>query len=87
MNKWTHAIARLATPDREVRNFLRELQGDGGWEGRLTSKGHIQLRHADVPKVIFVLPSTPSDWRSVRNTRSDIRRAIREARAAGHEVV
>lgn len=77
MNAWTRSIAALATPDREVRNFMRELQGDGGWWGRLTAKGHIQLKHDQIANMIFVMPSTPSDWRSIRNTRSDIRRAIR----------
>lgn len=79
MNDWTDTPATLAT-NPDTRALLRTLQ-DEGWEGRLTSKSHIQLRHPDADQLV-VCPSTPSDARSQRNTLSDARRALRASRLA-----
>ena len=40
-----------------------------------TSKGHVRvMTPPGVPKQIHVMPSTPSDFHSVRNARSNLRK-------------
>jgi hypothetical protein len=57
---------------REVIELLREAE-EHGWRVRLTKRGHWRLQHP-TGGLVFA-PSTPSDWRSVKNTAAHLRRA------------
>jgi hypothetical protein len=71
--RWTtnlRSLGRGASP--EVRDVLGFAEDRGGWSGRRTKKGHIQLRHVSGGQVS--LPTTSSDHRMGENARSQIRR-------------
>lgn len=57
---------------KEIRKLLREAE-DAGWEVELRKGGHYRLKSPDGEHLVF-LPSTPSDPRSWRNTRAQLRR-------------
>jgi predicted RNA binding protein YcfA (HicA-like mRNA interferase family) len=56
---------------RELMMMMREL---GFAQIRRTGSGHICWRHPS--GVRYVTPSSPSDYRGIRNARADIRRAL-----------
>jgi predicted RNA binding protein YcfA (HicA-like mRNA interferase family) len=79
MNKrtdWTTCLTQLSR-NREVRGLLAELKGFG-FEGRISGGSHIQLRHPRMTGLITVA-STPSEYRSTKNSRAQIKRAMRAA--------
>lgn len=69
----------LSTPRgmcREARDLVRELVREGGWEMR-RGKRHLMVRLAGGG--ITTIPGSPSDWRSLKNTRADLDRIRRLA--------
>ena len=56
---------------RELRALLEYAQ-QHGWDCRLTSNGHYRLAGPD--GALVFTGSTPSDMRSVRNARAQLRR-------------
>lgn len=73
MSGWTRAL-RTVAPGRAVREFLEECEAEGGWEARLTRRGHVQLRRADGRGRVLTMPGTPSDHRAIRNARAACKR-------------
>jgi hypothetical protein len=67
---WTSALRPLAQ-HKHVRQLLAELEKAGCWMGR-RGRGHIVVRHENGRSVS--VPATPSDRRSLENTRAEIRR-------------
>jgi hypothetical protein len=60
---------------------LAELEAVGIRDYQLARGGkHLQLRWTVAGRILRMLtiPLTPSDWRSPQNTRSDLRRLLRE---------
>jgi hypothetical protein len=74
MGRWTSDLLSLGAHHREVKALLRELQDAGCWIGRNTGTGHLMLRHTS-GKYAGV-PMTPSDPRSLKNSRAHIRRVL-----------
>ena len=64
---------------RDLHRLLDEAR-HRGWTAELTSGSHWKLLGPD-PQLLFT-GSSPSDWRSLRNIRQDIRRA--ERRGVGY---
>lgn len=64
-------------------NQLIKRAGKEGWSAEKTKKGHWRLTH---PKAAYhvIAPGTPSDYRSVKNTESELRRALRAAEAGAN---
>ena len=56
---------------RELMTMMREL---GFAQIRRTGSGHIFWRHPS--GVRYVTPSSPSDYRGIRNARAEIRRQL-----------
>jgi predicted RNA binding protein YcfA (HicA-like mRNA interferase family) len=73
-NKWVplHELRRHVA-NRAVKELLRRVDKLGGWSGRLTRGGHVQLRH-DGTRAIVTLSSTPGEHRSLKNTEAYVRR-------------
>lgn len=61
---------------KEVQAVVRDAVADG-WQASLTSSGHIKLA-APGRRPVF-MSVTPSDTRSLKNTRSELRRRMRGA--------
>lgn len=59
----------------DTMKFLRDLSE--GWQATRTARGHIKLLHTDAVRVV-ILPGTPSDWCSLRKTRAEMLRALRD---------
>lgn len=57
---------------KEIRHLTRELTRQG-FEVRTTRRGHHLVSKNGV--VVAGVPGTPSDWRSLKNARADLRRA------------
>jgi len=57
---------------KEVRELVAELV-KRGYETRLTSRCHVRVLTRE-GATVTVFPGTPSDVRSVRNARADVRR-------------
>lgn len=70
----------VATSNSDVRELIAYAE-DLGYEAYWTNGGHIRFLHPQVPKPIFT-SSTPSDWRTVENSKSQLRRALRQAQPA-----
>lgn len=65
---------------REVKDFIRNLQ-DLGFKVSRTNSGHIRITRPEMRSPVF-LASTPSDWRALKNARSEIRRTLRGPKVA-----
>ena len=52
---------------------LRDLATAYGWRVLHTRSGHFKLVHPDTGARVYA-PGSPSDWRALRNLRSDLRR-------------
>jgi predicted RNA binding protein YcfA (HicA-like mRNA interferase family) len=63
---------RLHTKERELTRALLAK----GWTLRYLRNGHLRLEHPGGVHSV-VIPGTPSDWRSWRNFRADVRRIER----------
>jgi hypothetical protein len=59
----------------EMREEIRALQANG-WSVTKTAGGHWRCTHPDVERPLFTSGS-PSDWRSVKNFRAEVKRALR----------
>lgn len=58
--------------DKDLRKIVKALE-EQGFEVATTSKGHLMvLRNGEV---IATFSGTPSDWRSIRNSLSRLKRA------------
>ena len=60
------------SPNKELNELIEKVV-DQGWtvvEGK-----HLKLIPADKAMPIVVVPKTPSDYRGVKNARSEIRRS------------
>lgn len=68
---WTEHLRTLAQR-KEVKELMAEVEKLGTWQGRLGGQGHIVLRHTSGLRV--TVSSTPSNPRSLSNTRAEIRR-------------
>jgi hypothetical protein len=55
----------------DVRTLLAHARREGCVVEQLAG-GHLRVRKGDVA---VVLPATPSDWRSIRNARAQLRRS------------
>lgn len=64
--------------NREMRELVKEAAKDG-WTVTLRKGGHLKFEHPEAACVFA--SSTPSDHRSVANTRAQLRRNLKEARA------
>lgn len=72
-------------PSKDVRNLLKDLEAQG-WRVEGTSKGHY-VAYAPDGRGRVVIPGTPSDRRSLRNTLAALRRPDSKAeRMAEHTV-
>lgn len=58
---------------KELKKLRDDLKKDG-WLYRRTGKGHHQMKSPD-GRHIVVIPDTPSDPRTVKNVRQDLKRA------------
>ena len=58
--------------NKDVAKLIRELNRQD-FEVRTTRRGHHLITKNGV--VVAGLPGTPSDWRSLRNSLADLRRA------------
>lgn len=58
--------------NREVKEFIRELNKRGWFIDRLTGSGHIKIIYP--PGGSYILPMTPSDRRWLLNAQGDIRK-------------
>ena len=56
---------------RDIDDLVRWLR-EHGYRIEKTGKGHYKVF---APNRVVIMPSSPSDWRSVKNTVSDLRRA------------
>lgn len=63
--------AELRGVHRDVKDLIAEFV-PLGWEPSRTNKGHIKMVHPG--GAMHYLPSTPSDWRGIRNSRAELRR-------------
>lgn len=61
-------------PNKDVRELVRWAEGLG-YEAENTKGGHIKFVHPKVSKPIFC-SSTPSEYRSLKNTESMLARAV-----------
>jgi hypothetical protein len=67
-------VSAIKGLDREVRTFVRDLLRGGRWEVAPSGRtGHLKLRHCATGRTLPVQGS-PSDWRSLRNLRAQVRR-------------
>lgn len=69
----------VVTSNNDVRDLISYAE-DLGFKAERTNGGHIRFLHPLVAKPVFT-SSTPSDWRSVENTASQLRRALRQAQS------
>lgn len=73
MSDWTANLRALGKgAAKDVQDVLRAAQAAGGWTGRRLKNGHVMLRHAG--GATASIPATPSDYRSIRNARAQIKR-------------
>lgn len=63
--------------DKALRSELRAAV-ERGWTASLTRKNHVRLLPPNGGRPVFA-PLTPSSSRAMKNIRSEIRRAEREA--------
>lgn len=61
---------------KEVQAVVRDAAADG-WKASLTASGHIKLELPGLSPVF--MSRTPSDPRSLKNARSELRRRMRGA--------
>lgn len=74
MKDWTEDLRSFGRGGcKEIRQLMRQLHRDGGWRARWGGTGHIVLQRIDTGEMVTA-PATPSDDRSIRNTRARIRR-------------
>lgn len=66
---------RFNTKTRRSIGDLIEQARAQGWTVERTCGDHLRFRPADKTKPIVYTSSTPSDWRTRQNLKSDLRRA------------
>lgn len=66
--------------NKERNNLIREAEA-AGWIVDRTSKGHLRFVHPEASKFV-VTAYTPSDWRSYKNARAAMKRALYSSTAA-----
>lgn len=59
----------------EVRAFLADLEREG-WVFERTSKGHYRGKHPRAPRKVLIVPGSPSDHRTMLNTKAVARRLV-----------
>lgn len=59
---------------RDMQELMGRVKRTPGYTVSLTKGGHWQVRDLN-DRLLVVAPSTPSDWRGVKNTVSDLRKA------------
>jgi predicted RNA binding protein YcfA (HicA-like mRNA interferase family) len=69
--------AREFTKDERMQEVVAEALSDG-WDAETTKGGHIRFVHPLVDSPVFA-PSSPSDYRSAKNTRSQLNNALTQA--------
>ena len=57
--------------DKDLRRLIKDLEA-AGYQTRVTSKGHVQVRRGS--RVIAVFAGTPSDHRSWLNSLAQLKR-------------
>ena len=63
-----------------MTGFRKEIAGyakNRGWTAAMTRGGHIRFQHTSPGVGPVFAPSTPSDWRALKNTQAALRRAER----------
>lgn len=74
----------VATSNNDVRALIAYAE-ERGFTAERTNGGHIKFLHPQVAKPLFT-SSTPSDWRTVENSKAQLRRALRQARTSRRAV-
>lgn len=64
----------MSASDKKEMKALLKAAEEQGWTVRFTGSGHYQWKAPD-GQTIIVTPSTPSDHRSMSNTRAQLKRA------------
>lgn len=59
---------------KDIKKLRRALERDG-FTVQDTPGGHTRITHPDKPGIVFG-PSTPSDWRALKNMKAQIRRTF-----------
>lgn len=59
-------------PSKEIKALIKDLE-DQGWRVVLARSGHYKAYPPDKRQDMVVMPSTPSDHRSLKNTIRDLR--------------
>lgn len=73
----SRSTAKELTRDERMQGVVVKALEDG-WEAELTANGHIKFTHPYVDTPIYG-PSSPSDYRSPKNTRSKLKSTLRQA--------
>jgi hypothetical protein len=58
---------------KQIRELIRIAEAQG-WEVTPTNSSHLRWRGPEGHGLVFT-PSTPSDWRSIKNATAQLRRA------------
>lgn len=58
----------------DIKDIVKAA-GKQGWTIERTKGNHIKLTPPDPTMSQVILPGTPSDWRSLKNVTSQLRRA------------
>lgn len=61
------------TVNKEIKQLLRQVRTQQGFRIRTTKRGHHLVLKDEA--IVACIPGTPSDWRSIRNSRAALRRA------------
>lgn len=64
----------MSSSDKKTTNAILNALDAQGFTYRKTGSGHYQVRDPE-GFVIAIMAATPSDYRSIKNTLSDLRRA------------
>lgn len=57
---------------KEIKQLKKALEAEG-YSVDPTRGGHLKVTHPDKDGVVF-MPSTPSDHRSIKNTKAELKR-------------
>lgn len=62
---------------KDTRRFCKQVEELGWSPHRITSSGHLQLKHTS--GALYVISMSPSDHRAEKNALATLRRMAREA--------
>lgn len=64
-------MAKRESPNKEVTDLVKELRRQG-WEVEKRKSNHIKATPPSGKGCVF-FPCTPSDWRSLKNTKAKLK--------------